>query len=58
MTSGAGNGGVTASVIGRAETVSLEMATDASRTAPAPILHQSNGRNATIIDFFEDERTR
>jgi len=58
MTSSAGNGGVPASVIGPAETVSLEMATDASRTAPAPILHQSNGRNPTIIDFFEDEWSR
>jgi hypothetical protein len=58
MTSSAGTGGVTESVIGPAETVSLEMATDASLTAPPPILHQSNGRNAIIIDFFEDEWTR
>src|ERR1700752_4045665 len=32
------------------ETICFEMATYVSRTAPTPILNQSNERNATILD--------
>src|SRR5438876_11331674 len=42
---------VTAEVIrGAMETVCWEMATYVSRTAPTPILNQSNERNGSILD--------